>query len=120
MTDITPTPLPAGAITEPVSTTIDAALVTSGVRVLNADPSRLIIRVTNTTAGPLGLDIMEGDNPPSLGSRLTNFSVPGSSAPRFIGPLDSGQHMRSDGTIGILFENGFLGEIEIYEVARNA
>ncbi len=51
-TDITPTKLSSapGDIAEPAATTIDATLVTNGVRLLSNKPRKVVVRATNTSA----------------------------------------------------------------------
>lgn len=120
MTDVTPDQFLPNTLNGSQIVVIDAALVTSGVRVVNANPGQMVIRLTNTAAGALNFTVGAGDRPPALGAGAQVYSMPGAGAVRYITPLDSGQHMTSDGSIDLTFETGFVGELEIYEIARNA
>lgn len=119
MPDIAPTRILAELAVEPVGTTIDAAFVADGLRILDPDPSRLFMEVANTTPGSLNVFVLRGDRPPSLGAVTKTFAVPATSS-RILGPVDSGAVMLDTGNIEVAFEEGFEGVIEIYEIARNA
>lgn len=121
-TSITPTDLTAHSAITPVSTTIDATLVTNGVTVpCGGKMDDLLFRVVNSAGSAKILTFNAGDNPPAQRQGIGNLalSIPGSSAVRIVSALESQRFAQAPGgALEIDFESGFTGTIEIYRMGK--
>lgn len=104
------------------STTIDSTLVTNGVSVTGAIPEQTLIRVTNTEGSTNTVTVQSGVNPPAVAAGLGDLvvTVAATSGVQYIGPLESGRFMQSDGSLWLDFETGMTGAIDVLNVPRNA
>lgn len=104
------------------ATTIDATLVTNGVSVTGAIPEQTVIRVTNTEGSTNTVTVQSGAVPPALAGGLGDLvvTVAATTGVQYIGPLESGRFMQSDGSLWLDFESGMTGSIDILTVPRNA
>jgi hypothetical protein len=104
------------------STTIDATLVTNGVSVTGAIPEQTLIRVTNTEGSTNTVTVQSGAVPPALAGGLGDLvvTVAATTGVQYIGPLESGRFMQSDGSLWLDFESGMTGTIDVLTVPRNA
>ena len=104
------------------ATTIDATLVTNGVSVTGAIPEQTVIRVTNTEGSTNTVTVQSGAVPPALAGGLGDLvvTVAATTGVQYIGPLESGRFMQSDGSLWLDFESGMTGAIDILTVPRNA
>lgn len=101
-------------------TTIDSTLVTNGVVVASAEPERTVIRVTNTEGSTNTATVRKGDNPPAhaAGQGDLVVTVAATSGVQFIGPLESGRFLQTDGSLEIDFETGMTGTIDVLQLPR--
>lgn len=120
MVSITPTELLPDQVVEAVGYTINPELVGSGVTLVDPDPVRLFIRVTNSTTGQLNVLLLGGDRPPGMAPQTKTFPIPPNGVTQMLGPFDSGSVIFSTGRVEVIFDTGFTGEIEFYQIARNA
>lgn len=116
-TDVTPTKRVANSsIAEPAGTTIDATLVTNGVRIVKPDWRSLEIIVANTAGADKVITIQSGDE---AGGALKqsqgdlSVTVPATSGVRRIGPLESGRFSQADGSCWVDFASGTTGTIKV-------
>jgi hypothetical protein len=101
-TSLTPTSLGGGDLADPAGTTIDSTLVTNGVVVNTADPSR-----TGGTDGPAWMGV-QGDYDTSVATTAT----------RWIGPFSEARYLQHGGKLNIDFESGFTGTITAFKLTR--
>src|SRR5512139_2117773 len=102
------------------ATTIDAALVTNGVIINDAEPERTILRVTNTEASTNVVTVQSGANPPALAAGQGDLAVTvaATTGVQFLGPFESGRFLQSDGSLHVDFETGMTGEIDALLIPR--
>ena len=114
--------VPNGSLDDNVGTTIDAALVTNGVRIPNAVPEETVIRVRNTFAGTKVVTIGAGDSPPALaaGQGAITGTVAASTGERWFGPFESGRFSQNNGDLEVDFAAGTTGTITVYRMPRTA
>ncbi|MDY7102125.1 MAG: hypothetical protein S0880_13140 [Actinomycetota bacterium] len=120
-TSVTPTDLNANAGTDIDATTIDSTLVTNGVAIADAGASdRIVMRVTNTHGSPHDVTIVAGDYPPAIGAGLGDVAVTvaATSGDTWIGPLESGRFLQSDGTIHVDLDTGHVGALDVIKLPR--
>lgn len=120
-TAVTVTSLTTNAVTaSPAGTACDA---TNDHSISGVVPEELVLRVTNTAAGSQDLTVLAGDSPPALaagqGNLVESFGA-GDSTPvvKYIGPLESGRFVQSDGSIHVDLASGFTGTIVAFHVPR--
>lgn len=120
-TDITPLQLVAGASVDAASApvTIDATLVTNGVRLVGAGTKKgtIVLRVANTAGSAKKVTIQKGDGPAAGGSKLEQ-SVALTSGVQLIAITDSAPFENLDESYSIDFESGFTGTITAFRVPR--
>jgi hypothetical protein len=119
-TSITPTALSPTAETAPVSTTIDATLVTNGISVAAGGLGALVIRVANTNGSDRVITVKAGDDPPAHQAPIGDLAVTvaATSGVELIGPLETARFLQDDGTIHIDLAASFAGSIEIYSFPK--
>jgi hypothetical protein len=102
------------------ATTIDATLVSNGSIINNAIPEQIILRVTHTDGTPHDIMIRKGVNPPAVAAGQGDLvvEVAATSGVVYIGPLESGRFLQSDGSIHIDYESGFAGTIDAIFIPR--
>lgn len=102
------------------ATTIDSTLVTNGVVVNNVEPERTLIRVTNTEGSTNTVTIRKGDNPPALAAGQGDLvvTVAATTGVQYIGPVESGRFVQTDGSLEIDFETGMTGAIDVLLLPR--
>lgn len=120
-TDITPTQLVAGAGVDVAAApvTIDATLVTNGVRLVGAGTKKgtILLRVANTAGSEKDLTIQNGGFP---GAGTTDIVVPvaATSGVQMIALTESALIEQTDESFHLDFESGFTGTIAAVRVPR--
>jgi hypothetical protein len=109
-----------GSLTTPAGTTIDATLVTNGVKIVAGMPERTILRVTNTHGADHAVTIKAGAYPPAVAAGQGDLAVtvPATSGDVLIGPVESGRFLQSNGEIWVDFATGFTGTVTALRVPR--
>lgn len=107
-----------GSLADPSGTALDA---TNGHTIASAEPERTVLRVVSTASGPaLTFTVAAGDNPPALAAGQGDLDVTvASGATVFVGPLESGRFLQSDGTLSLDVETGLTGTVTAFEVPRS-
>lgn len=98
------------------ATAVDQA---NGMTIANANPEKLMLRVTNTAGAAHGVIIRAGDSlyPAVLsGQGDLNVQVALTSGVAYVGPFDSARFLQSDGSLHIDFEASFAGKILAVEL----
>jgi hypothetical protein len=98
------------------ATAVDQA---NGMTIANANPEKLMLRVTNTAGAAHGVIIRAGDSlyPAVLsGQGDLNVQVALTSGVAYVGPFDSARFLQSDGSLHIDFEASFAGKIVAVEL----
>lgn len=114
-TDITTTKLARDAdIADIAGTTVDATLVTNGVRVLCRKPNRTFLRVSNTH-GSTHILTVAGSANAQVATDYATTAIPATTGVRVVGPL-SGRFIQSDGGIYLNLDTGHTGVIQAYEL----
>lgn len=113
-TDITPVKrVRDSSIDEPAGTTIDAGLVTAGVRIVAPDFRTLSISVNNTALADKVITIVGGSNPPALKASQGNLAITVvTTGTERIGPLTSARFAQADGSLWVNFAAGTTGTIK--------
>lgn len=118
-TNLTPTQLVATAGVDIASApvTIDATLVTNGVRLVGAGSGSgtIVLRVANTAGGAKKVTVQKGDGPAAGGSKL-EVSVALTSGVKMIALNESAGFENLDESYSIDFESGFTGTIAAFRV----
>lgn len=118
-TNVTPVKRVANSsVAEPAGTTIDATLVTNGVRIVNPDWRSMVVVVANTAGADKVVTIQSGDEgggaiKQSQGD-LT-VTVVATSGVRQIGPLESARFSQADGSCWVDFASGTTGTIKVVQ-----
>ncbi|MGH3834093.1 MAG: hypothetical protein ACRDSF_00095 [Pseudonocardiaceae bacterium] len=119
-TDVTSTKrVPNSSIVEPTGTTIDATLVTNGVRIVSPDWRSMEIIVANTAGADKVVTIQSGD---SLGGAIKEsqgdltVTVVATTGIRRIGPLESSRFSQADGSCWVDFGAGTTGTIKVVQL----
>lgn len=117
-TAITPVALVADAgvamATAEAATAVDQS---NGMVIANANPEKLMIRVTNTAGAAHGIIIRAGDGVSPeraawmAGQGDLNVQVALTSGVEYIAKLTSARFLQSDGSLHIDFEASFAGKI---------
>lgn len=103
-----------------LGTTIDSTLVTAGVVIDDADPSRSVIRVLNTSGGARDVIVRAGANPPAWRAGQGDLTIEVAAGQHvWIPPLTEARYMQAGSKIHIDFESGFTGRITPFKLARN-
>lgn len=99
-TTVSETLLAANSSTlRPNGTTLVAA-PTDDMRVVDATPEELVLQVSNTGGASLTFTVLAGDNPPAVAAGQGNLAVTVTAGTtRFVGPLESGRFIQSDGNL---------------------
>lgn len=120
-TALTPTSLSGSDVADPAGTTIDATLVTNGVVINSADPSRTFLRVTNSAGSAKKVTIRAGgkDGPAWMRSQGDTEVSVAASGTRFLGPLAEARYLQHGGKLNVDFESGFTGTITAFKLARS-
>lgn len=119
-TSLTPTNLGGGDLADPTGTTIDATLVTNGVVINTADPSRTVLRVNNSAASAKKVFVRAGgtDGPAWMGVQGDQeVSVPAGGT-RWIGPFSEARFLQHGGKLHVDFESGTTGTVTAFKQAR--
>lgn len=103
-----------------LGTAIDSTLVTNGVVIEDADPSRSVIRVINTAGTAKNVTVRAGANPPAwrAGQGDLVMSVPAGEQ-AWIPPLTEARYMQAGSKVHVDFEAGFTGRVTPFKLARN-
>lgn len=121
-TAVTPTPFEYRAkVARPVGTTIDAALVTTGVVISGVPLEELLVEVTQAAVAAKVVTIQPGDNPPAQLAGQGGYT--GSQAQdevAYYGPFESARfvHVGDEPGLWVDFEVGTVGTIRAYRVPR--
>lgn len=120
-TALTPTSLSGPGIADPAGTTIDATLVTNGVVINTADPSRTVLKVTNSAGSAKKVTVRAGgkDGPAWMRTQGDTDESVGASATRWLGPFSEARYLQHGGKLNIDFESGFTGTITAFKLARS-
>jgi len=119
-TALTPTSLGGGDVADPTGTTIDSTLVTNGVVINSADPTRTVLRVNNSAGSTKKVTIRAGDAGGAAWMRTqgdTEVSV-AASGTHWIGPLSEARYSQSGGKLHVDFESGFTGTVTAFQLSR--
>ena len=120
-TALTPTALGSTDVADPTGTTVDSTLVTNGAVINTADPSRTILRITNSAGAAKKLTIRAGgkDGPAWMRSQGdTDVSV-AASGTRWVGPFSEARYLQHGGKLNLDFESGFTGTITAFKLNRS-
>ncbi len=114
-TDITTTKIGVGSsdFAAPTATTIDAALVSNGVRIVCKKASRVVLRITNTAAATHWVKI-RGQNAAQDPTDYQSTAIPITTGCRVLRP--GGDRVQSDGCVYLDLDTGHTGAIEAYEL----
>jgi hypothetical protein len=113
------------SVTQPAGTTIDQANGMNVVLASTAVPAagssqHLILQVTNSAATSKVVTLRAGVNPPAMRSAIGDLSVTiATTATAFIGPLEPGRFVQTDGSVNVDFATGTTGTINALLVPRN-
>lgn len=118
-TNLTPTQLvgSAGVDFASAPVTIDATLVTNGVRLVGAggEKGTIVLRVANTAGSAKKVTVQKGDGPAAGGSKL-EVSVALTSGVQLIALNETAPYENLDESYSIDFESGFTGTIAAFRV----
>jgi len=119
-TSLTPTSLGGNDVADPTGTTIDSTLVTNGVVINSADPSRTVLRVTNSAGSTKKVTIRAGgaDGPAWMRTQGDTEVPVATTATRWIGPLSEARYSQHGGKLHVDFESGFTGTVTAFKLAR--
>lgn len=119
-TALTPTSLSGGDVADPAGTTIDATLVTNGVVINSADPSRTVLRVTNSAGTAKKVTVRAGgaDGPAWMRTQGDLEVSVAAGATRWIGPLSEARYSQHGGKLNIDFETGTTGTVAALKMGR--
>lgn len=106
------------SFTDPAGTTIDAALVTNGVKVEDAVPERTVIRVANTAASALDATVQSGNRWMGGQGDIVK-EVAANTGVQWLGPFASARVLQADGSMYVDFETGFTGTVTVFKLPRN-
>ncbi len=115
-----------GSSANPAGTTIDATLVTNGVKIDDAyQMEEIVLRVTATASSGKNLTIQSGADPAAemaIYGDLTVAFAAGNVTPqvKYVGPFTSARFVQGDGDLWVDFESGFTGTIEAIHLPRTA
>jgi hypothetical protein len=91
----------------------------NGHSIADALPEYTVLRIDNTAASEADITIVAGDNPPALAAGQGNLVIPvAATSVEWIGPVESGRFLQSDGTLLIDVEAGATGTITAFKVPR--
>jgi len=91
-------------------TTVDAALVSTGAKILYPKDGRMVIVITNTAGATKDIVIAAGNGlHAGMGAVTRNLAATTGSS--VIGPLSSSRFKDSNGYINISFGSGMTGQI---------
>lgn len=119
-TDITTTKLAHGAptiaadIAEIAGTTIDASLVSNGVRLVCSKVRKTAVRITNTHASTHVVTIVRGAAQDNPAADYASTAIPATTGVRIF--TFEPKCLQADGTIYINLDTGHTGVIQAYEV----
>jgi hypothetical protein len=100
----------------PGGTTADP---TNGHTISGFRPEVIVLRVNNTTAGPLNAIVRAGSQPLANASGQGDLTVSvAASGSVFIGPLDSSRFLQNDGSLSLDLQAGFAGNVTAFRVSR--
>lgn len=119
-TSLTPVSLGGGDVADVAGTTIDATLVTNGVVINTADPSRTVLRVTNSAGSTKKVTVRAGgtDGPAWMATQGDYDTSIATTATRWIGPLSEARYLQHGGKLHLDFESGFTGTITAFKLGR--
>ncbi|MFE7233911.1 hypothetical protein ACFVAF_25240 [Streptomyces sp. NPDC057596] len=111
--------VPNGYLAAPAGTTIDAALVTNGVVINNADPEHTVLLVANSAAGAKNVTVRAGSGSQSWmagqGDRVQSVAASGSG---WLGPFTSAKFQQKGSKLHVDFESGFTGTVTVLKLPR--
>lgn len=91
----------------------------NGHSIADARPEYTVLRVDNTAAVEVDITILAGDSPPALAAGQGDLVVPvAATSVEWIGPVESGRFLQSDGTLLVDVEAGATGTITAFKVPR--
>lgn len=118
-TDITPVSrVHNSSIVEPTGTTIDATLVTNGVRILKPNTRTIEIVVANTAVADKIVTLKAGNVGGGAIKRSQGdltLTVVATTGVRRIGPLESARFSQADGSLWVDFAAGTTGTIKVIQ-----
>ncbi|MFL3869248.1 hypothetical protein LT966_21855 [Streptomyces griseobrunneus] len=120
-TALTPTNLGVTDVADPTGTAIDSTLVTNGVVINTADPSRTVLRVANSAGSAKKVTVRAGgkDGPAWMRTQGDTEVSVGASGTRWIGPFSEARYLQHGGKLNIDFESGFTGTVTAFKLARS-
>ncbi|MEU0991278.1 hypothetical protein [Streptomyces sp. NPDC005953] len=120
-TALTPTSLGGADVADPTGTAIDSTLVSNGVVINTADPSRTMLRVANSAGSAKKVTIRAGgkDGPAWMRTQGDTEVSVAASGTRWIGPFSEARYLQHGGKLHIDFETGFTGAITAFKLARS-
>lgn len=116
-TALTKTSLSANAFTADAAG--NAVDPTNGHTVASAVPERTLFRFNNTTASPKAFTVKAGTYPPAIAAGLGDLvvTVPATTT-QWVGPLESGRFLQSDGSLSVDVASGTTGTISTFVVPK--
>lgn len=103
-----------------LGTAIDSTLVTNGVVIEDADPSRSVIRVINTSGSAKNVIVRAGANPPAWRAGQGDLTIEVANGEQaWIPPLTEARFIQAGTKIFVDFGSGFTGRITPFKLARN-
>ncbi|NEB42263.1 hypothetical protein [Streptomyces sp. SID14515] len=120
-TALTPTNLGVTDVADPTGTAIDSTLVTNGVVINAADPSRIVLRVANSAGSAKKVTVRAGgkDGPAWMRTQGDTEVSVGASGTRWVGPFSEARYLQHGGKLNIDFESGFTGTITAFKLSRS-
>lgn len=119
-TNVTPIQLAAATgVSTSASTTIDATLVTNGVRVVGGGGVKkgtLVVKVTNSAGGAKNLTV-KGGTVPGADRKDLVIAVP-ASGERMVALTETAKYKLTDESYSIDLETGFTGTLQVLRVPR--
>src|SRR5664280_2560434 len=104
------------ANTNPAGTTINT---TNGASIGQYDPTRTVIRITNTAGAEKTVTIKAGTNPPAVRKGISDLTV---QVPATTGDIllaiEPSRFEQADGTISVDYEAGHTGKISAVQVSK--
>ena|SRR5438105_15321024 len=119
-TDITTTKLNAATWalaldTAEVSTTIDAALVTAGVRLLCSNPDKVVVRITNTHGSTHVVGVARANAQDNPAADFASTAIPATTGVRWFSFEQ--RCLQADAGIYLNLDVGHTGAIQAFELA---
>ncbi|GLZ34886.1 hypothetical protein Lesp02_70730 [Lentzea sp. NBRC 105346] len=101
-----------GNLADPAGTNGDP---TNGHTIAAAKPERTMLRVNNTSGASKNVTIKAGTYPPAWAAGQGDLVVAvGATSTQWIGPLESGRFLQSDGSLSIDLGASFTGTVTAF------